>query len=169
MLYCQLHQDEGFVQTCLQRADAVAIGEDIMITGSCLCQGIKFRVSGKLGPAVFCHCRQCQKSNGTAFATTAPVRARYFEITEGRELVREYESSPGKFRAFCSICGSPLYSRRPAEPDTLRLRLGTLDDDPGRRPLVHVWTGAKAPWFDITDALPQHEAGGPSETRKPGD
>lgn len=138
-----------------------------MLTGSCLCGDVKFRITGQLGPAVFCHCHQCQKSNGTAFATTAPVRERYFEVSNGRDRIREYESSPGKYRAFCATCGSPLYSRRPSEPDTLRLRLGTIDGDPGRRPVAHVWTGSKAPWYAIADSLPQFEAGGPAETRKP--
>ena len=140
-----------------------------MIDGSCLCGGIKFRITGQLGPAVYCHCRQCQKANGTAFATTAPVRAKYFEFLEGRELIREYESSPGKFRAFCSNCGSPVYSRRPVDPDTWRVRLATLDGDPERRPLAHVWTSSKAPWFQITDTLPQFEEAGPAEQRKAGD
>jgi hypothetical protein len=118
---------------------------------------------------VFCHCRRCRKSNGTAFATTAQVRAKYFEIVEGRGQVREYESSPGKFRAFCANCASPIYSRRPADPDIRRVRLGTVDGDPGRRPMLHVWTGSKAPWFDITDSLPQTDGGGPPVTRKSGD
>lgn len=102
-------------------------------------------------------------------ATAVPVRAKYFEIIEGREQVREYESSPGKFRAFCSNCGSPIYSRRPADPDIRRVRLSTIDSDPGRRPKVHVWTGSKSSWFDITDSLPQIAGGGPPATRKPGD
>ena len=41
--------------------------------------------------------------------------------------MREYESSPGKKRAFCGVCGSPLYSRRDAFPDAIRLRLGALE------------------------------------------
>lgn len=140
-----------------------------MITGSCLCGGVKFQIAGRIGPVVYCHCRQCQKAQGTAFATTAPVRAQYFELLSGRELIREYESSPGKYRAFCSVCGSPIYSRRPADPDTYRIRLGTLDGDPGRRPVSHVWTSSKAPWFEIADALPQFEEKGPPEQRKPAD
>jgi hypothetical protein len=63
------------------------------------------------------------------------------------------------FRAFCSRCGSPIYSRRPGVPDVLRLRLGLLDDDPGRRSLAHFWVGSKAPWFEIVDGLPQFEKG----------
>jgi hypothetical protein len=132
-----------------------------MITGSCLCGGVRLRVNGKLGPAGLCHCSQCRKANGSAFAANAPVRARYLEITSGRELIREFESSPGKFRAFCSRCGAPIYSRRTSEPELHRLRLGLLDGDPGRRPLAHVWAGSKAPWYEITDSLPRFEAGLP--------
>jgi len=131
-----------------------------VITGSCLCGDVRLRISGRLGPAGFCHCAQCRKANGSAFATNAPVRAQYLEI-DGREGIREYESSPGKFRAFCSRCGSPLYSRRETEPGILRLRLGTLDGDPGRRPQAHVWVGSKAPWYEIADSLPRFEAGPP--------
>jgi len=35
--------------------------------------------------------------------------------------------------------------------------MGTLDDDPGIRPQMHIFVGSKAPWFDIADELPQHE------------
>jgi hypothetical protein len=39
------------------------------------------------------------------------------------------------------------------------LPLGTLDDDPGVRPSAHVWVSSKAPWWEITDDLPQHAEG----------
>ena len=95
----------------------------------------------------------------------APARTRYFEIVSGAQLVREYESSPGKFRAFCGQCGSPVYSRRDSEPELRRIRLGTLDSDPERRPLAHVWTGSKAPWYEIEDSLPRFEEGLPPEPK----
>jgi hypothetical protein len=120
---------------------------------------VRFRITGKLGPAGYCHCKMCQRASGSAFAANAPVRTRYFEIGSGAELVSEYESSPGKFRAFCRRCGSPLYSRRDAEPEIRRIRLGTLDGDPGRRPLAHFWVSARAPWHAIEDALPQYAEG----------
>ena len=132
-----------------------------MLEGGCLCGGVKFRVTGKLGPAGFCHCKQCQRASGSAFASNAPVRTKYFALVAGAELVAEYESSPGKFRAFCSRCGSPVCSRRDSEPEIRRLRLGSFDGDPGRRPQAHVWTSAKAPWHEITDGLPQFAEGLP--------
>jgi hypothetical protein len=75
--------------------------------------------------------------------------------------VREYESSPNKYRAFCSRCGSPVYSRRDEEPEIRRIRLGTLDSDPERRPLAHVHVSSKAPWYEIHDDLPRYPEGLP--------
>jgi hypothetical protein len=134
-----------------------------MIEGGCLCGGIRYRVTGKLGPAGYCHCKQCQRASGSAFAANAPVRTKYFELLSGSDLVADYESSPGKYRCFCRRCGSPVWSRRTSEPDILRLRLGSLDGDPGRRPLGHVWVDFKAPWYEILDALPQYAEGLPPE------
>ena len=125
----------------------------------CLCGGVTIQITGKLGPLVYCHCSRCQKASGTAFAANADVRGRYWNVASGKPLIREFESSPGVFRAFCSRCGSPIYSRREAAPDTFRLRLGLLRDDPERRSLAHFWVGSKAGWFEITDDLPQFEFG----------
>jgi hypothetical protein len=130
-----------------------------MLAGGCLCGGVRFRITGKIGPAVYCHCKQCQRASGSAFAANAPARTRYFELTSGDDLVSEYESSAGKYRAFCRRCGSPVYSRRDSEPDIKRIRLGTLDSDPERRPLAHMWVISKAPWHSIEDSLPQYPEG----------
>lgn len=124
----------------------------------CLCGGIRVDITGKVGPVVFCHCSRCRKASGCAFGANADVRREYWHLS-GEDLVREFESSPGVFRAFCSRCGSPIYSRRAAAPDCYRIRLGLLSDDPGRRSLAHFWVGSKAPWFEISDGLPQFEFG----------
>jgi len=130
-----------------------------MLVGGCLCGGVRFRITGKIGPAAYCHCKQCQRASGSAFAANAPVRTTYFELTSGDALVSEYESSPGKHRAFCRRCGSPVYSRRDSEPDIRRIRLGTVDSDPERRPVAHFWVRSKAPWYSIEDSLPQYPEG----------
>ena len=130
-----------------------------MLTGSCLCGQVRDEIDGKIGPVGHCHCVTCRKAQGGAFVTNAPVRTKYFRLVSGADVVAEFESSPGKKRCFCRHCGSPLWSRRDAEPDIIRIRLGLLDSDPGRRPLGHVWVSEKAPWYDITDDLPQSQRG----------
>ena len=133
-------------------------GQETM-NATCLCGSIQIEISGKLGPVVYCHCSRCRKANGTAFGANADVRRKYWTLAAGADLLREFESSPGVFRAFCGRCGSPVYSRRAANPDIVRVRLGILDNDPERRALAHFWVGSKAPWFEISDHLPQFEFG----------
>lgn len=127
-----------------------------MLSGGCLCGGVRYEVDGLAGPVEYCHCTQCRRASGSAFAANATVTAAAFRLRAGRDLLSEYESSPGKLRAFCGRCGSPVYARRPAQPDTLRLRVGTLDGDPGARAAGHWHVASAAPWFTITDDLPRH-------------
>jgi hypothetical protein len=131
----------------------------MMVRGSCLCGAVRFELHGRPGPIAYCHCSLCQRASGSAFAINAPVRSEHLRWVAGRDAVTEYESSPGELRAFCSTCGSPVYRRRKGEPDSWRIRLGTLDGDPERRPLAHFWVSAKAAWFEISDDLPQYPRG----------
>ena len=90
-----------------------------------------------------------------------------FRWLQGEELLTYYEATPGYRRGFCRVCGSPVLNRAEphsrlaiAHPPTLSefgIALATLDDDPGVRPESHIFVGSKAPWFDITDDLPQYE------------
>jgi len=82
-------------------------------------------------------------------------------LCEGVGLLREFESSPGRFRSFCSRCGSPVYKRVGEQPDSVRIRLGLLDGDPQLRSRAHIWVSSKAPWYEITDSLPQLPEGLP--------
>ena len=132
-----------------------------MIRGKCLCEGVRFEVSGPLGPLGYCHCSQCRRASGSAFGANADVAKSDLRFAGGEDLIREFESSPGNFRAFCSRCGSPIYKRSPAKPEVIRIRLGSLEEDPGVRARVHVYVGDKAPWYEITDALPRFEQGLP--------
>ena len=129
-----------------------------MLRGSCLCGGVRYEVSGRLAGVLNCHCSMCRKAHGAAFRSRASVKAADFKWVQGEELVTYYESSPGNHRGFCRVCGSPLLSKFDFEPAWYGLPLGALDDDPGVKPKFHVFVADKAPWFEITDGLPQHPA-----------
>ena len=140
-----------------------AAGREIVRTGRCLCGQIRYEVTGELGDIVFCHCSSCRRASGTAFATNSPIRASQFRIVSGTSTLKEYESTPGKVRAFCGACGSPLYSQRKAKPEALRLRIGTLDTPVNARPVAHIYATSRADWDLIVDDLPQHEANVPGQ------
>jgi ADP-ribosyl-[dinitrogen reductase] hydrolase len=68
------------------------------------------------GPIGHCHCRTCRKSNAAAFVSTAWVSRDHFRWIRGRDRLSSFESSPGKLRHFCSICGSQVVAERPGQP-----------------------------------------------------
>ena len=127
-----------------------------MVKGQCLCGRVKFEVSGELGSTRLCYCELCHRANGSAFSANVRVPASSYTLLSGQDVIREYESSPGAFRAFCSMCGSPVYARVASDPDHTRVRLGTLQQDAAATVAAHVWVRSKPGWYTIVDDLPQH-------------
>ena len=133
-----------------------------MHTGSCLCGTVRFEITGELAPIQICHCGVCRKAQGSAFATNIPVAAEHFRLITGEDRLRAYESSPGKERVFCAICGSPVMSRLTADPRTVRVRAGTLDEPVAGRIGFQFHTASKASWWPLTDQSPQFPGSRPS-------
>ena len=135
-----------------------------MISGSCLCGQVRYEVDGELGGFVHCHCRTCRKAHGSAFSSVAAVPKSAFRWVAGESLLKAYESSPGKFRSFCSHCGSHIVANRPAQP-TILLRLGCLDTPAPGEPKCHIWRSDGASWYDPARTLPVLAQGFPAPTR----
>ena len=128
----------------------------VLLKGSCLCGNIRFEYSGELGPITHCHCNQCRKSNGSAFAANCSIDGSQFNIVAGEDSIKEYESTTGKYRVFCNNCGSPIYSKKDSIPGKLRIRLGLLDTKIDKKPSFHIYVSSKAEWHEISDELPQY-------------
>lgn len=128
-------------------------------TAQCLCGGIRFRIDGELAPIQICHCAQCRRAQGSAFAANIPVAESALHVDSGRDLMNEFESTPGKKRAFCRRCGSPVYSRRDNLPGVLRIRAGLINEPLPVRPAFHAYVASKANWYEIHDSVPQHAEG----------
>ena len=126
-----------------------------MLRGSCLCGTVAYEIRAAPLIMYYCHCGTCRKATGSSFATNIAVSTKDFAIVSGREALAAFESSPNKHRYFCSRCGSPIYSHGEATKDIVSVRCGTLDGDPGVRPGIHGYVASKAPWYEITDGLPQ--------------
>jgi hypothetical protein len=126
-----------------------------MHKGSCLCGSVTYETAGELGDFGYCHCRSCRKASGSSHGANAAVAREDLRLVDAGQTLREYESSPGKFRGFCSRCGSPIYAYLAATRDVLRLRLGSLDTDFHKRPKAHIFVSDKATWEPIDDSLPQ--------------
>lgn len=120
-----------------------------MHAGSCLCGNVRYEVDGALSDFGHCHCTSCRKASGSAFAANAAVDRAAFRLLGGSDTLREFESSPGKLRAFCGRCGSPIYAYLTKSPDVLRIRLGSLDTPLPARAKAHTFVSDKADWEDL--------------------
>jgi hypothetical protein len=127
-----------------------------MVRGSCFCGGIRFEAD-RVPLITTCHCSKCRKSRGAAFSVTACVPIHEFRFLRGEDLIQSYQPPSGGYSpVFCRVCGSSA----PWVVQERRLVLvpaGLLDDDPGVRPALHMFVGSRAPWWEITDDLPQFE------------
>lgn len=126
-----------------------------MHRGSCLCKSVRYEVDGEIGDFGYCHCKSCQKASGAAHAANAPVNRSEFRLVSGSDTLRDFESSAGKLRVFCSRCGSPIYAYLKRTPEVLRIRLGTLDTPLAKRPQAHTFVSERASWAPIEDSVPQ--------------
>ncbi|TAN11142.1 MAG: GFA family protein [Burkholderiaceae bacterium] len=127
-----------------------------MYKGSCLCGKVRYELTADPGDFGFCHCVSCRKASGSSHAANAPIDRVNFHLIAGADVLREFESSPGMFRAFCTNCGSPIYAYRSEQPDHLGIRLGTLDTPFHKQPIGHKFTSECPSWAPILDTLPQY-------------
>lgn len=134
------------------------------ISGRCLCEAIVYEIEGELGPIFNCHCSKCRRWHGAAFRTRASIKKSQLKWISGERLLSRYKSEDNVTKTFCSICGSALASFYDSHPDVVGMPLGGLEQDPGSRPIAHIFVGSKSPWFEITDGLPQYMAWPDSET-----
>ncbi len=137
-----------------------------MLSGGCLCGAVRYEIDGGITSIWLCHCSKCRRVTGSAFHPTALCRAQGFRFTRGEAEIERYASASGYTTHFCRRCGSPAPAPL-AGSDSLTLSLGTLDQDPGKRVIHHIFTGSQAPWYEIADELPRFEQHAPRPKRAP--
>lgn len=128
-----------------------------MYEGSCLCRQIRFEIHGEIRDIVCCHCSECRKAQGSAFATNGVVDESAFRVVAGKHLLTAYEPSPGYAKLFCAHCGSPVISKDRRKPGVVRVRLGTIDSDISERPMAHIFVGSRANWEDACGSIPEYD------------
>jgi hypothetical protein len=130
------------------------------VRGSCLCGGVAYEVEGKLALMIQCHCSRCRKTRGAAHGCNAFCKEQRFGWLRGEELIDQYKppDAVSFVFAFCRVCGSGVPR---ITSEAVVIPAGTFDDDPGARPNFHIYTGSKAPWFEIADDLRQFEGAPP--------
>ncbi|HSN21718.1 MAG TPA: GFA family protein [Usitatibacter sp.] len=128
--------------------------KDRLLAGRCLCGAVRYAVKNEFLYALNCHCSNCRRATGSAFKSFAGIERAKLCITAGKDDLMIFgEESAHDTR--CGKCGSLLFSVV-RDGAFVHVTLGTLIDNPAIRPSAHIFVGSKAPWFTITDELPQH-------------
>jgi hypothetical protein len=129
--------------------------DDRMLAGECQCGAVRYRVADAFLYAANCHCSRCRAATGSAFKSFAGIERTKLEITKGMDTLLVFgEDDLNDTR--CGAYGSLLFSVV-RNGDYVHVAMGSLVDAPSIRPSEHIFVGSKAPWFEITDDLPQSE------------
>jgi hypothetical protein len=120
--------------------------------GGCHCGAIRFRIAGDPIYVNACHCRDCQKLTGSAFAINAMMEDDRIELLKGEPIT----DAQGCIR--CPHCGVLLWASHPMFGDDIRfLRAGTLDESEKIVPDAHFFVRSKHPWVTIPAGVPTFE------------
>jgi hypothetical protein len=124
----------------------------IPLTGACQCGALRYAIAAPPTTVYACHCRDCQRQTGSAFALSMVVPRAALAITAGvpaewlRPAAHAASGTPsGAF--FCAGCGSRLYHLPSRAPALAIVKPGTLDDVSWLHPVGHIWTRSAQPWI----------------------
>jgi hypothetical protein len=137
---------------------------DGTITGGCGCGAVRWQLSEPPVSARYCHCTRCQRRTGTAASASAAVVPGSFHVVQGEDRLKAWKPEGGAEKWFCGDCGSAVFTRDPADPERVGVRLGSFDADPGVRPVSHQFVAYAAPWEPIADdGLPRYPERRPAD------
>ena len=137
------------------------------ITGGCACGKVRFKITAPLMGCGVCHCLDCQKASGGGANYVAIAPRGSFEVTEGKPTIytRKGDSGGEVGRAFCSTCGTPLFSILDPMIPVVPVRVGALDDGSAIAPTLHMFTDSAPSWHLMHEGIPRFPkappAGGP--------
>ena len=126
-----------------------------VLAGKCECGAVRYRVADEFRYAANCHCSRCRAATGSAFKPFAGIEREKLELTDGGDSLLVHGGEDLNDTR-CRLCGSLLFSVV-RDGAYVHVALGSLVDAPSIRPTQHIFVGSKAPWFEITDDLPQFE------------
>ena len=131
-------------------------------TGGCMCGAVRYECSVEPVMTANCHCRDCQRTTGGAYASVFFVPRNTIKIT-GEVKYYDVKGESGNIlsRGFCPTCGSRLFGKPAVMPDLMGIMAGSLDDPSSHRPAIDIYTTSAQPWDSMNPELPKFPKGPP--------
>ena len=126
---------------------------------ACQCGQLSLESHGEPVRISVCHCLDCQRRSGSAFAAQARFPQEAVTITgEARLWQRTADSGQTVFHHFCGTCGSTVYYRCCPNLDLIAVPLGAFGDPTFPPPRFSVYEKRQHTWVTILgDAVEHYE------------
>lgn len=118
------------------------------ISGGCLCGAVSYEVENYFQQFYFCHCQQCRKITGSAFAANLFTHPDAIDWKSGQEYKKQFSYPQRDFSVvFCTECGSglPFVTK---SGKALVVPAGSLDTAPNIQPNDNIFWAERASWFE---------------------
>lgn len=129
-----------------------------IMSGGCLCGGVRYQIAGECRDIINCHCENCRRTHGHIAAYTAVLRSDLVFICE-HTLQWYHDESPDTFRGFCKRCGASLFWDARDGHGKMSVAAGSLDDSCNLKTIGHIYVSEAGKYYEINDALPCFETG----------
>lgn len=121
--------------------------------GRCACGAVRFALTSSPMFVHCCHCLDCQRQTGSAFAVNALIETDRIEMLAGAPQPTRMPTESGRVHDIyrCEVCQTALWSDYGGRPTLRFVRVGTLEDPAGLPPDVHIFTRSKQPWVGLPE------------------
>jgi hypothetical protein len=121
------------------------------LVGGCLCAAIQYEIGAYPLFLYTCHCTDCQRQSGSAFAMNMRVPTETFRIVHGEPKGWRRRSPSGAETVswFCADCGGRIYGCRASRPESVNVRAGSLDDTSWLIPGAHIFMRSAQRWINL--------------------
>lgn len=122
-------------------------------TARCHCGGVEIEVAFPSRFCAHCYCWSCRTTHAAGVVTWIGFKRAQVRIVKGAELVRDYESSKGTQRKFCTNCGTRLAfeSQHGNWADEMHLPLALFVTPVDRAPTVNSFPDERPPWAPMQE------------------
>ena len=134
------------------------------ITGGCLCGAIRYEIDGEPFRIANCHCDDCRKATGSAYATNLFFKEEQIKILQGTPKKFEHlaDSHNTMIKEFCSDCGSQVFGSGAIRPGVKNIKVGSIDDARFVKPQVNLYTAHALSCSYIDDKIDNFQGMPPS-------
>ena len=128
------------------------------LEGGCYCGEVRYRFDGELGPAMQCHCRECQYITGgnpNVFVMMPESGLRFMKGELSSFQRTDIETAVT--RHFCPKCGTAVGTTTPSAPGVFVVTVDTMGDAAFFQPDMAIFIKDAMPFYQSPNDIPNFE------------